>query len=66
MAWGTEHYIDFLKLSSTADGRIRVFTEDGKFISMDCRHLTQEGARWFAKKINWKQIFGFVTYDEHI
>lgn len=66
MAWGTEHYIDFLKLSSTADGRIRVFTEDGKFISMDCRHLTQEGARWFAKKINWKQIFGFVAYDEHI
>ena len=57
--WGTDYYIDFLKLSSMSDGRTRVFTEDGKFISMDCRHLTQEGARWFAKEIDWKQIFDF-------
>ena len=49
--WGEENYVDFLKLSTAQDGKIRVFTDDHKFISQDCRHLTQDGAKWFAKKL---------------
>ena len=49
--WGEENYVDFLKLSTAEDGKIRVFTDDHKFISQDCRHLTQDGAKWFAKQL---------------
>ena len=35
-------------LTTTADGRIRVFTPDGKFISQDGLHLTRSGARYLA------------------
>lgn len=54
--WG-EYYIDFIQLSSLADGSIRVFTDDNKYISQDCLHLTQDGAKWYAQKIDWKSIF---------
>lgn len=54
--WG-DCYIDFLQLSRASDGNIRVFTDDGKFISQDCMHLTQEGAQWFAKLIDWEKLF---------
>lgn len=55
--WGKNHYIDFLQLSTAPNGEIRVFSDDHKFISQDCRHLTQSGARWFAKRIDWSSIF---------
>ena len=29
--------------------RVRVFTDDGMFISQDCRHLTEAGAKYYAK-----------------
>ena len=58
-AWGDEWYIDFLELSSTENGEIRIFTDDNKFISQDCRHLTQYGAQWYAKIINWSNFFNF-------
>ena len=44
---------DFISHSTTPGGSIRFFTEDGKFISQDCYHLTQAGAKWFADKIDW-------------
>ena len=31
------------------DGTVRVFTDDGKFISHDCKHLTEFGAKYYAK-----------------
>lgn len=49
--WGVENYVDFIQLSTANDGNIRVFTDDHRFISQDCRHLTQDGAKWFAKKL---------------
>jgi len=55
--WG-EKYINFVEIASVKDGKVRVFTEDGKFISQDCRHLTKEGAQWYAGKIDWDNIFG--------
>ena len=54
--WGDE-YVDFIAMSTLPNGEIRVFTDDHKFISQDCYHLTQAGARWFAKQIVWKKYF---------
>lgn len=55
--WREENYIDFIKYSTASDGKIRVFTDDGKFISQDTRHLTQDGAKWFASVIDFDAIF---------
>lgn len=57
-SWGKDNYIDFLQLSTASNGEIRVFSDDNKFISQDGRHLTRNGARWFAKRIDWDSIFG--------
>lgn len=54
--WGI-HYINFMKMATVEHGRIRVFTPDGKFISQDCEHLTQEGAQWYASIIDWRSMF---------
>ena len=39
------------------DGSIRVFSDENKFISQDCIHLTQGGARYYAQVIEWSEIF---------
>lgn len=54
--WGT-NYINFVEIAMMDNGKVRVFTEDGKFISQDCRHLTREGAQWYARVIDWDDIF---------
>ena len=57
--WG-DHYIDFMGMATNDSGRIRVFTPDGKFISQDCIHLTQAGARWYASMIDWGRVFSGI------
>ena len=54
--WG-DNYINFIEMSKDKDGRIRVFTPNHKFISQDCRHLTKNGAKYYASIINFKNIF---------
>lgn len=54
--WG-ENYIDLLTPSLVDDQHVRVFTDDNRFISQDCRHLTQAGAQWYAKILDWNRIF---------
>ena len=49
-------YVDMIGPASTSDGRIKVFSDDGRFISQDCRHLTKAGARYYAKSINWQEF----------
>ena len=56
LEWG-DHYIDFMGMAMNDEGRIRVFTPDGKFISQDCEHLTKEGAQWYATQIPWDAVF---------
>lgn len=56
--WG-DHYIDMMTPALDAEGRVRVFTPEGRFISPDGAHLTPEGARWYAKQMDWKKILGF-------
>ncbi len=56
-SWGEKSYIDLLSLVSLPGNKVRVFTDNKKFISQDCRHLTQEGARYYSKLINFNSIF---------
>ena len=54
--WG-DHYISILSYAKNEDGTVKIFTEDNKFISYDCYHLSPAGARYFAEKIEWDTIF---------
>lgn len=51
-----DHYIDMIKPVQNDDGSIRVFTDDQHFISQDCRHLTQYGAKYYAKILDLEWI----------
>lgn len=52
-----ERYVDFIKPVLQQDGRVRVFTDTGKFISQDCRHLTKAGAQYYARILDFDRIF---------
>lgn len=54
--WGVK-YIDLTGPIADKNGRVPVFTNDCRFISADCRHLTQAGAKYFAQKINLDSLF---------
>jgi hypothetical protein len=54
--WGNQ-YVDLLKLSLMKDSSVVVFSDEQKFISQDCRHLTQNGAKYYARIIDFYQIF---------
>lgn len=54
--WGND-YIDLLTPSLVDELHVRVFTDDKRYISQDCRHLTQAGAQWYAKILEWEKIF---------
>lgn len=51
-----DHYIDMIGAVQNADGSVRVFTDDGHFISQDCRHLTKYGAQYYARIIDLSWI----------
>lgn len=53
--WG-EHYIDMLYLLQNDDGAIRVFTNNGKLISQDCKHLTQAGAEYYSSILDFSML----------
>lgn len=55
-AWGGD-YIDLLTPAMTDQNHVRVFTDDNRYISQDCRHLTPAGAQWYAQILDWKNIF---------
>lgn len=52
-----DRYINILELLQKDDGSINVFTDDGKYISQDCRHLTKNGAVYLANIIDLDDIF---------
>lgn len=49
-------YVDMIEPVSDSNCKVRVFSDDGKFISQDCLHLTQAGARYYAKIIDWSRF----------
>lgn len=46
-------FIDLL-MPVSRDGCVRVFTDDAKYISHDCVHLTEYGAKYYAKLLKPK------------
>ncbi|MCP4745148.1 MAG: acyltransferase [Desulfobacteraceae bacterium] len=46
--WGNR-LIDYIEKVTDDNKTVPVFTPLGKFISQDCRHLTQSGAKYFAQ-----------------
>ena len=53
--WGPL-FIDFIEVTGK-DGKMRVFTEDGKLLSQDCHHLTKAGAKYYADNLDLERIF---------
>lgn len=48
-----ENYIDMITCIETKNNVIPIFTDDNKFISQDCHHLTEAGAKYYAQKIKF-------------
>ena len=55
--WGS-HFINMMNPVLTEENRIRVFTDDNRFISQDCRHLTQAGAQYYSRLLDLDGLFG--------
>ncbi len=54
--WG-DYYIDILQVSTGEHpGAVKLFTANHKIISIDGRHLTEPGAKFFAQKLDLKSI----------
>ena len=45
-------YVDLLSLTLMPDSTVTVFTSNNRLITYDCRHLTPDGARFYANWIN--------------
>lgn len=52
------HFIDLMMPVMADSARVKVFTDDHKYISQDCRHLTQAGARFYARILDIEGIIG--------
>lgn len=52
-----ENYVDFIAPIVQEDGNVLAFTDDGKFISQDCTHLTQAGAQYYARILDLRNLF---------
>ena len=52
-----DRYIDLMTPLMNENNEIQVFTDDNKFISQDCRHLTIYGAKFYARIIDLDKIF---------
>ena len=55
-SWG-ENYVDLIQPVLTENGHVRIFTDDHKFISPDSRHLSEPGAKYYARVIDFSKIF---------
>jgi hypothetical protein len=51
--WG-EKYIDLIELIADSEGKVLVFSPDGKFLSQDTVHFTKFGALLFARLLDSK------------
>lgn len=56
--WG-EKLIDFVAPVADGNYNVRIFTPDHKFISQDCRHLTQAGAKFYANILDIKRLIRY-------
>lgn len=47
-----------------ADEKVMVFTDDHYYISQDCSHLTKNGAKYYAEKLDLGKFF-YEETDNH-
>ena len=50
-------YLDLIGLIADDEGTVPVFTPDHHFISQDCRHFSECGAKWFSSLIDWNLYY---------
>ena len=50
-----ERYLDLIGLVIDKNNTMPVFTPDHHYISQDCRHFSEGGARWFSTLIDWSR-----------
>ena len=55
--WGEDNYVDLIAPVLVEGNKVRVFTDDGKYISPDTGHLSQAGAQWYARVLDWDKIW---------
>jgi peptidoglycan/LPS O-acetylase OafA/YrhL len=55
-------FIDLIEMVRQSDGTVRVFSDDGRYISQDCHHLTQAGAQFYASKLHLEQYLPKSEY----
>ena len=55
--WG-DNYVDLLSVIENPDKKVRIFTDEHKLLSQDCRHLTRAGAVFYARQVDFDNIFG--------
>ncbi len=53
-----DHYVDLVAPVLADNGEIRVFSDNNKMISQDCRHLTQYGAQYYARVLDFSFFEG--------
>lgn len=60
--WG-DKYIDLVSLVADSEGKVLVFSPDGKFLSQDTVHFTKFGAVYYAGLLELKlrQIFSLIS-----
>lgn len=51
-----DRYINIMEVLMNKDNTVPVFTDECKFISQDCRHLTKDGAIWLSRLIDLGEI----------
>ena len=56
--WG-EQYIDILKVLTTEDGRVRIFSDDNRYISYDMHHLARAGAQYLSRELELDKYLQF-------
>jgi hypothetical protein len=49
-----KRYIDLINLVADSEGKVLVFSPDGKFLSQDTVHFTRFGAMFFARLLDSK------------
>ncbi len=54
--WG-RRYIDLLEMAMDEDNFVPIFTDNCKFISQDCKHLTKAGAAYYARLLEQDENF---------
>ena len=57
-------FLDLMNMVTNKDGKVKVFTPDKHYISVDCNHFSRGGAIYFGQLIDWSRFLGKEHSDE--